>query len=469
MAHKFLGHFGNRLARSAHRQKNSLQSTRPALDSSQLSYAHGISDVPLLYQTVGETLRKTADRLPDQDFMIFREQNVRRSFSQVYEEARLVGAGLLDLGLRPGDRVGVWGNNYYEWVLMQFATAMAGLVQVNINPAYKPEELIFALKKVGVRCIVTPKQHKHCTFIKDLVETVPEIALGRPGIGRVHTHKLPEFEHVIVVGEKSPIPGAWQFNDLINGVGSDARRLLEETENRVRPDDPVNIQFTSGTTGFPKAATLTHHNVVNNGYFIGLRTGWNKQFNRLCLPNPLYHCFGCVIGVMNAVNHGQTCVFPSQSYDPVKVLEAIEMEKCTFLYGTPTMFIDVLSRLDEKKFDVSSLKGAFMAGAPCPQALCEKLVNDISARDIYILYGTTELSPVVTMSETEKDAFDRIKSVGTALPHVELLIVDENGVAVKRGEKGELWARGYMTMLGYYNDEEKTRKEISSDRWYRTG
>ncbi|KAL6742517.1 hypothetical protein Aduo_015661 [Ancylostoma duodenale] len=433
------------------------------------SYVHGASSLTLSFETTGHCLRRTAEKAPDQEFLVFRQQNIRKTFSQLLEDARRLAAGFIALGLKPGDRVGIWGHNYYEWTLVQFATAISGMIQVNINPYYQPNELRYALEKVEVSALVMPTAHKHFNYMTSLYEVVPQVAGGKPGNGSLRSRDLPDLHHIIVFGEEEPLKGAWDFNEILNGAGALDFRVLDTLESKIKPDDPVNIQYTSGTTGFPKACTLTHHNLLNNSHMTGLRSNWHKEKHVICLPNPLYHTFGCVIGVLNALNHRQTCVFPSISYEVARIFDAIQEEKCTFLFGSPTMYIDLLSSPLMKQCDLSSVRGGYVGGAPCPYALCEKMVNELNMSDMYVIYGSTELSPAVIMSRSDQPPLKRIESVGYVMPHCELAIVDEHGQVVPRGERGELWARGYMTMLGYWADEIGTHKDLTRDRWYHTG
>ncbi|CAI4231363.1 unnamed protein product [Auanema sp. JU1783] len=396
---------------------------------------------------------------------ILRINTAEDVFLQVCEMA----TGLLAIGIEKGDRVGMWGQNYYEWMVIQYSTALCGIIQVNINPFYKAPELEYALRKVGVKALVTPKAHKQNKFYDVLAEVLPSITTGKAGLGTVESSKLPDLKHILVFGEKEKLPGAWQFDEIWKAGGTYELSMLDEVRSHVLPEDPVNIQYTSGTTGLPKAATLSHFNIINNSFLIGLTSGWHEENHRICIPNPLYHCFGCVIGALNALNHNQTCVFPSISYDTKAILESISKEKCTFIFGTPTMFIDLLSTPFLKTADISSLRGGYIAGAPCPLSLCKQMVDHLNMNDIYVLYGTTELSPGVSMSVQRDEPEERIKSVGHVLPSTEVVIVDNNNRVVPRGEKGELWARGYMTMSGYWGDEEKTKKEITPQNWYKTG
>ncbi|GMR34835.1 hypothetical protein PMAYCL1PPCAC_05030 [Pristionchus mayeri] len=352
------------------------------------------------------------------------------------------------------------------------ATAIGGFVQVNINPSYQSEELRFALEKVAVRCLITPRSHKKSNYYRTLKDIIPNLASAKPGSGHVKCRNLPDLEHIVMFGEHNNVKGAWKYEDLMLGVGSTSENRLKSIEERIHVDDPVNIQYTSGTTGYPKGATLTHHNLLNNSHFQGLRFMYDHGDHIICIPNSLYHCFGSTMGVLNALSHKQTTVFPDAGFNPLKTLEVVAKEHCTSLYGTPTMFIDILQHLEEIKergLNVNSLNAGYIAGAPCPFALCDRLVNELGMRNLSVLYGSTEMSPVVTMSRLDHPPAERIKNVGYVMDHVELLVVDDEGQVVPRGTKGELLSRGYCNMRGYYNDEQRTRKEVTPDRWYHTG
>ncbi|GMT34022.1 hypothetical protein PFISCL1PPCAC_25319 [Pristionchus fissidentatus] len=436
------------------------------------SYVHGTSSHPLLYETIGHRFRAAVEAVPDKTLYVFDHQNVRKSYAEAYADARRLACALLELGLKPGDRVGIWGPNNYEWVTCQMATAIGGFIQVNINPSYQSEELRFALEKVGVRCLITPRAHKRSNYFRTIHDVIPNLAAAKAGSGHVKSRNLPDLEHIVMFGEHENVKGAWRYEDLLLGVGSTSESRLKAIEETIRVDDPVNIQYTSGTTGYPKGASLTHHNLLNNSYFQGLRSAYDRGDHIICIPNPLYHCFGSTMGVLNAMSHKQTTVFPDAGFNPLRTLEVVAKERCTSLYGTPTMFIDILQHLDDIRaagLNVNSLNAGYIAGAPCPFALCDRLVNELGMRNLCVLYGSTEMSPVVTMSLLEHAPSERIKNVGYVMDHVELLVVDDEGQVVPRGIKGELLARGYCNMRGYYNDEERTKKELTPDRWYHTG
>uniref|UniRef100_A0AC34QWW6 AMP-dependent synthetase/ligase domain-containing protein n=1 Tax=Panagrolaimus sp. JU765 TaxID=591449 RepID=A0AC34QWW6_9BILA len=428
------------------------------------------STIPLLHNTIGERLRMSVDQCPDRTMVIFKHCNIRKTYAELFADARQLAASLIHLGVKKGDRVGIWGPNYYEWVVTQFATAMAGMVLVSLNPAYQSEELRFALHKVGVKAIITPPTYKTSNYKRTLREIVPEMTSEARGIGKIHSKDLPELEHAIIFkGEPGKkYKGFWSYEELLKAPTSEDFSKLEKMEKKVRFDDPAGILYTSGTTGYPKAATLTHHNIVNNSYFIGMRMNFDSKHEILCLPTPLYHGFGSVMGVVNAINHKQTSVFPSPSFNAEAALKAVAEEKCTVLYGTPTMFIDILNRPELPKTDISSLHGGIIAGAPCPTALCERLIKDLKMDDFVVCYGSSEVV-IVAMSYPTDTPEERCRSVGHVKDHIELAVFNKEGELVNRGEKGEVCTRGYNVMLGYFNDEEKTREAITPDKWYHTG
>ncbi|KAH7720741.1 acyl-CoA synthetase family member 2 [Aphelenchoides avenae] len=443
---------------------------RPATTPSDWSYVYGASRVPLLHDTVGQRLRQAAEAVPDREVFIFKRDNVRKTYAELLKDARDLAQGLLHLGLKPGDRVGIWGPNHYEWVVAQFATALCGAILVNINPAYRSYELRFALEKVGVSILITPPEYKDSNYYRILTEIVPEMAAQRENIGILVSHDLPHLKHVVMFGaDESSYRGAWKYSEIATAGGSTEAQLLDDIETKIRFDDPVNIQYTSGTTGNPKAATLSHHNIVNNAYFTGLRMHFEKERTIICVPPPLYHCFGCVIGTLNAVIHQQTCVFPAPKFSASAALEAIEEEKCTALYGTPTMFIDILNHPNRPHTKIDSLNAGIIAGSPCPVAMCDRLISELNLRNLAVGYGSTEISPLCTLSHLDETPHERIKSVGHVMEHVEVCVVNREGHLVKRGEKGEIMARGYSVMRGYWADEDRTREEITPDRWYHTG
>ncbi|KAE9420619.1 hypothetical protein Angca_003323 [Angiostrongylus cantonensis] len=437
---------------------------------SKKSYVHGCSQIPLLFETVGERLRNAVDQAPNKEFVIFKRENIRRTYHQLLKDAERLVCGLIHLGVEKGDRVGIWGPNTYEWVTAQFATALGGMVLVNINPSYQSEELRFALGKVDIKVLIAPPSFKKSNYYQSVKDVIPEIGLKPPGRSDVSSSCFPIFRHLIIFDPEDKVyPGAWRYSDVIRMGTEEDRLKLAKIERETQPDDPINIQYTSGTTGQPKGATLTHHNVLNNAYFIGIRAGYNEQKTIICIPNPLYHCFGCVLGVLAALTHLQTCVFPAPSFEALAALQAVDDEKCTALYGTPTMFIDMLNHPEYQKYNYDSIRSGFIAGAPCPITLCRRLVNEMHMRDMQVCYGTTETSPVSFMSIRDDPPEQRIKSVGHIMDHLEAAIVDKHGKTVPRGEKGEVIVRGYSVMRCYWNNEEQTKKEITEDRWYHTG
>ncbi|WKY12722.1 hypothetical protein Q1695_003933 [Nippostrongylus brasiliensis] len=437
---------------------------------SRKSYVHGCSHIPLLFETVGERLRSAVDQVPNKEFVIFKREKIRRTYHQLLKDAERLACGLIHLGVEKGDRVGIWGPNTYEWVTAQFATALGGMVLVNINPSYQSEELRFALGKVDIKALITPPGFKKSNYYQSVKDVIEEISLKPPGRSDVSSSCFPVFRHLIIFDpEDKPYPGAWKYSDVMRMGTADDRLKLAKIEREIQPDDPINIQYTSGTTGQPKGATLTHHNVLNNAYFIGIRAGYHEQKTIICIPNPLYHCFGCVLGVLAALTHLQTCVFPAPSFEALAALQAVDEERCTALYGTPTMFIDMLNHPDYNNYNYDSIRSGFIAGAPCPITLCRRLVNEMHMRDMQVCYGTTETSPVSFMSIRDDPPEQRIKSVGHIMDHLEAAIVDKYGKILPRGEKGEVIVRGYSVMRCYWNSEEQTKKEITADRWYHTG
>ncbi|EGT46992.1 hypothetical protein CAEBREN_25008 [Caenorhabditis brenneri] len=437
---------------------------------SRKSYVHGCSTVPLLFETVGDRLRSAVDQVPDKEFLIFKREGIRKTYSQVATDAENLACGLLHLGLNKGDRIGIWGPNTYEWTTTQFATALAGMVLVNINPSYQSEELRYAIEKVGIRCLITPPGFKKSNYYQSIKDILPEVTLKEPGKSGISSRNFTCFQHLIMFDEEDKIyPGAWKYTDVMKMGTEEDRHQLSKIERETQPDDSLNIQYTSGTTGQPKGATLTHHNVLNNAFFVGLRAGYSEKKTIICIPNPLYHCFGCVMGVLAALTHLQTCVFPAPSFDALAALQAIHEEKCTALYGTPTMFIDMINHPEYGNYNYDSIRSGFIAGAPCPITLCRRLVQDMHMTDMQVCYGTTETSPVSFMSTRDDPPEQRIKSVGHIMDHLEAAIVDKRNCIVPRGVKGEVIVRGYSVMRCYWNSEEQTKKEITQDRWYHTG
>ncbi|XP_026132125.1 acyl-CoA synthetase family member 2, mitochondrial [Carassius auratus] len=439
----------------------------PSIPTLTTSYAHGISSHSMLFSTVDQCLKHTVERYPDREALVFMQDGMRKTFAQFYQDVEQTAAGLLAVGLKRGDRLGMWGPNIYEWILMQFATAKAGIILVSVNPAYQLQEAEFALRKVQCNAVVCPTQFKTQKYCDMLRQLCPEMEMASPG--RIKSSRLPDLSTVIVTDSQQP--GAFHLKDVMQAGSSQHLQQLQDLQKILNCDDPINIQFTSGTTGKPKGATLSHHNIVNNSYFIGMRTGFNWRKNvRICLPVPLYHCFGSVGGGLVMAVHGTTVVFPSTGYDGHANLVAIEKEKCTFVYGTPTMFIDMLSQPDLAQIDLSSTEGGICAGSPCPPEVIRKVINIMGVKEMLIGYGTTENSPV-TFCGFPIDSMERkTETIGCISPHTEAKVVNPTtGVIVPLGVQGELMIRGYCVMLEYWNDDEKTQECITKDRWYKTG
>uniref|UniRef100_A0A3P8XWI7 Medium-chain acyl-CoA ligase ACSF2, mitochondrial n=1 Tax=Esox lucius TaxID=8010 RepID=A0A3P8XWI7_ESOLU len=439
----------------------------PSIPTLTTSYAHGTSSKSLLCSTVGETLQAAAERWPDREALVFLQDGVRKTFSQFQQDVDQAAAGLLAMGLKRGERLGVWGPNTYEWVLFQYATAKAGIILVSVNPAYQLKELELALRKVRCNAVVCPTQFKTQKYCDVLRQICPEIDTATPG--SVKSARLPDLRMVIVTDSRQP--GMFHLEDVMQAGSSQHMRQLEELQKRLSFDDPVNIQFTSGTTGIPKGATLSHHNIVNNAYFIGMRVGyeWRPRV-RICLPVPLYHCFGSVGGGMVMAIHGATLVFPSAGYDGHANLVAIEKERCTFVYGTPTMFIDLLGQPDLAKFDLSSVEAGIMAGSPCPPEVIKKVTCTLGIKELIIAYGTTENSPVTFCGFPIDNIERRSETVGCISHHIEAKVVDpSSGELLPLGVTGELMIRGYCVMLGYWDDVAKTDECITKEGWYKTG
>jgi fatty-acyl-CoA synthase len=426
-----------------------------------LSYVSGTSDEPLLGMTIGQALARAADLWPERPALISPSHGVAWSWRDLRARARNLAAGLLALGLKPGERIGCWSLNRPEWTLTQFAAAEAGLVFVTINPAYRLHELQYALSKVGCAALVTATSFKTSDFIGMVNALAPELARSRPGA--LKAEGLPDLRMVIQIGETAA--GALAFDEVAAGGDLGA---LDAIAPALQFDDPANIQFTSGTTGSPKGVTLSHHNILNNGYFTGRAMKLTPE-DRICIPVPLYHCFGMVMGNLASVTLGAAMVYPGEGFDPLATLKTVEAERCTSLYGVPTMFIAELDHPEFERFDLSSLRTGIMAGAPCPIQVMRKVVERMHMRDVTIAYGMTETSPVSFQSSTEDSMERRVTTIGRVHPHVEVKIVDSQGRIVPRGEKGELCTRGYSVMSGYWGEPEKTREAKDAAGWMHTG
>ncbi|XP_038158525.1 medium-chain acyl-CoA ligase ACSF2, mitochondrial-like [Cyprinodon tularosa] len=438
----------------------------PQKPSLTTSYVHGTSSYSLLPLTVSQSLEATVERFPDREAVVFLQDGIRKTFAEFQKDVETAAAGLLALGLEKGDRLGVWGPNIYEWILFQFASAKAGIILVSLNPAYQVDEVEFTLQKVQCKAVLCPTSFKSQNFCEMLRKICPGIDSMPPGM--IKSSRVPELRMVIVTDSRQP--GMFHVEDVMQAGESQHYKQLMDLQSKLSPDDAINIQFTSGTTGNPKGTTLSHHNIVNNGYFIGLRMGYHSRPQvRACLPVPLYHCFGSVIGGMAMALHGITLVFPSTAYNSSANLEAIQKEKCNFVYGTPTMYADLLGQ-DLHKYNLSSIEAGLIGGSPCPPEILRKLITQMNMKEITVVYGTTENSPLTFLGFPEDNDDLKMNTVGCIMAHTEAKIVDPNtDQMVPLGASGELMIRGYCVMLGYWDEPLKTREVISDDRWYRTG
>ena len=433
------------------------------------SYAKGRTDVPLIEQTIGDFFADMAQRQGSRDALVSRHQGLRYSYGQLHAATRQLASALLNLGLVKGDRIGIWSHNNAEWVLMQLATAQVGLILVNINPAYRTTEVEYALNKVGCKALVAMPQFKTSDYLGMLRELAPELLTSEPG--QLQAKRLPELRSVVwidVAGQGDEQPGMLRFSELLaQGERGDER--INAIAATLSNNDPINIQFTSGTTGFPKGATLTHRNILNNGFFIGECMKLTPE-DGLCIPVPLYHCFGMVLGNLACFTHGSTIVYPNDGFDPLTVLETVQAEKCTGLHGVPTMFIAELDHPRFAEFDLSTLRTGIMAGSPCPTEVMKRVVRDMHLSEITIAYGMTETSPVSCQSDAGTPLEKRVSTVGKVQPHLEVKIVDPvTGEITPPGVSGELCTRGYSVMHGYWGDEAKTREAIDDAQWMHTG
>ena len=411
-----------------------------------LAIEMGARDQPLLAQTIGDNLRQTVARVPHNDAIVSLHQDLRWTYQDFYTRVQRLASGLLAAGLKPLDRLGLWSPNYAEWILVQYATAEIGVVLVNVNPAYRTHELAYALNQSGCRFLIAAPSYLTSNY-QAMVASVQD---QTPELERTVFFWSPEWEALIA--------GDAQY-----------QASVEDLRGQLNPDDPINIQYTSGTTGFPKGATLTHRNILNNGYFVGELQRLTEQ-DRMCIPVPFYHCFGMVMGNLACTSHGATMVIPSDGFDAARTLEAVSQERCTALYGVPTMFIAELAFEDFTKFDLSSLRTGVMAGAPCPVAVMKQCIERMHLREVTICYGMTETSPVSTQTLPEDSLVHRTETVGRAHPHVDIRIAHpETGETLPRGETGEFCTRGYSVMSGYWEDPVKTTEAIDEAGWMHTG
>ncbi|WP_455565391.1 AMP-binding protein [Lysobacter gummosus] len=424
-----------------------------------MSHVVGATAPPLLEETIGAMLARVAATWPEREALVVPPQGVRLSWSAFDAAVSRLAAGLLKLGLAPGDRIGVWSLNRAEWVLLQFASARVGLILVNINPAYRTHELEYALNLVACRALAIVPSFKTSHYLQMLRELAPELDEHPPGLLR--SRRLPDLRHVLSMGAGEPPAGTHAFDAVAACDDADAHARLREVAALLSPDDAVNIQFTSGTTGAPKGATLTHRNIVNNGFFVGEAMRLSEH-DRLCIPVPFYHCFGMVLGNMACVTHGACMVIPGEGFDPLVTLRTVAEERCTGLHGVPTMFIGELEHPRFAEFDLSSLRTGIMAGSNCPIEVMKHVVERMHMQQVTIAYGMTETSPVSFQTVPEDPLARRVDSVGRVHPHVEVRIVDDNGDTVPRGEIGELLTRGYSVMQGYWGDPKRSAEAIDS-------
>jgi fatty-acyl-CoA synthase len=433
---------------------------------SALSYVCGASDVPLLFKTVGGVLEEAARLWPNREALVVRHQLKRLSYRQLNERADTIAAGLLAIGFQPNDRIGIWAPNCLEWVLTQFASAKAGLILVNLNPAYRLAEVEYALAKTGCRGLVTADTFKSSNYIEMLSALIPETARS-DRCGEFSSARLPALKYVIHLGKDS-ISGFFQFSELESLARREDHNQITELRGVLQPDDPVNIQFTSGTTGRPKGATLSHFNIVNNGFFVARTLGLSEQ-DRMCIPVPLYHCFGMVMGNLGCVTHGATMVYPNDAFDAQRTLETLTEERCTVLYGVTTMFIAQLEHPALRDANLTRLRTGVMAGAPCPIEVMKRVLTEMHMPEVTIAYGMTETSPVSFQTHLNESVERRVSTVGRVHPHAEVKIVDALGRVVPRGATGELCTRGYSVMRGYWGDPELTDEVIDTAGWMHTG
>ena len=411
-----------------------------------LSYTHGASDVRLLGETITENLRRTVRRVPDREALVVRYQHYRATYGELLDQVDTLARALLGRGVARGDRVGIWAPNRYEWVVIQYATAAIGAILVNINPAYRSHELEYALQQSGTSLLI----HARGFRSTDYGAMVREVR-----------SRCPELRETLILED--------DWDPLIAGASTAPSDALAEREASLQFDDPINIQYTSGTTGFPKGATLSHHNILNNGFFIGEAVRYSEQ-DRVCIPVPFYHCFGMVLGNLACTTHGACIVVPGEGYDAATVLRTVQDERCTSLYGVPTMFIGELDHPDFHRFDLSSLRTGIMAGSPCPVEVMKRVQSEMHMTEVTIAYGMTETAPVSTQSHTDDPLEKRVGTVGSAHPHIEIKVVDpESGRVVPRGAPGEFCTRGYSVMVGYWNNDAATRDAIDAARWMHTG
>ncbi len=440
------------------------------MDTPRWSYVSGRSDQPLLGLTIGDAFDAVSARFPDRDALIVRHQGSRFTYAQLGQAADRCARALLAVGLEKGQRIGIWAPNCAEWVITQLAAAKIGAILVNINPAYRLHELEYALNQSGCTMLVMAPRFRTGHYVEMLRALCPEMAGSAPG--SLTAARLPAMRQVVVLegtGGPTTVPGTRTWAELLAVADAVDPSALAGRQGSLTFDDPINIQYTSGTTGRPKGAMLSHHNILNNAYFTGERQGLTEH-DRIAAPVPLYHCFGCVLANLAAFTHGAAVVFPAESFDPSATLQAVEEEGCTALYGVPTMFIAELDLPDFERYDLTTLRTGLMGGAPCPIEVMQRIIDRMHMREVEIVYGMTETSPVSFQSSRDEAVERRVSTVGSVHPHIEVKIVDPStGRVVPVGQPGELCTRGYSVMLGYWADPDATREAIDPARWMHTG
>ena len=436
------------------------------LFDTRLSYVHGASGAPLIGATIGDLFDRVVAQMPDNEALVSRHQGTRHTYRELQARCNEFARGLMALGIQKGDRVGIWAPNWAEWVVAQFATPKIGAILVNINPAYRVHELEYALNQSGCSTLIIAPPFKTSRYAELLRNLCPELDSCEPG--QLRAERAPQLRTVIAFGNQE-VPGSYRWDDVVAMADGASTDDLAQRQSEQNFDDPINIQYTSGTTGFPKGATLSHHSILNNGFFIGERMDLTGE-DRICIPVPFYHCFGMVLGNLAAVTHGATMVIPAEVFDPELTLETVQAERCTALYGVPTMFIAELNHPRFSEFDLSTLRTGIMAGSPCPVEVMRQVMSKMHMDEVTIAYGMTETSPVSFQSKTDDPLEKRVSTVGPIHPHVECKIIDpETGAVVPRGATGELLSRGYIVMLGYWSNPEATAEAIDAGRWMHTG
>uniref|UniRef100_A0A0N4ZIK8 Medium-chain acyl-CoA ligase ACSF2, mitochondrial n=1 Tax=Parastrongyloides trichosuri TaxID=131310 RepID=A0A0N4ZIK8_PARTI len=459
-----------KLLRHCYCKINSFQRFSSHVNPVNRSYYHSTGNIKLVPHTVGDRLIIAKNKSPDHIFINTIDDNISKTYDDFYNDCINFGSGLIKLGIKPGERIAIWSPNYYEWLVTQYSAALCGLILVNINPGYRKNELSYALNKVGVKSIVCPKEFLTSKYYNMLCNLIPEIEQSPEGRSEFNSKKFPLLKHLIIFGNKNEsLKGSWNFEDVCNFGNNEDKEMVLKINSKVNIDNIFNIQYTSGTTGLPKAVSLTHHGMVNNAHIETKVLNIKEGSSPICSPVPLFHCIGSVVATLAAVTSYNTVILPSPKYDAEKSLMAIDKFKCQFIVGTPTMYIDMLNHERFEKYNLDSLDGVLIGGAPCPAPLCEELIKKINPKNFAVCYGMTELSPLALASDLNEEPLERIKKTGYVLPHLECSIQNEKGEIVPHGVVGEMCFRGYAVMREYFNDEEKTKEDLGLDRWLKTG